>query len=410
MWGIMAVTYLFSAFNTVIMGEIRSPLIAEFSLSEAQFLLLVNIFSYAYMLAQIPVGILLDKLGPKIISCMGNGTAIIGILCFGLGQNYEMLLIGRGLIGLGSSVSFLTVLKMCSIWFNEKMFCTMSGLTSFVGMMGSMMAQAPFAMLNSILPWRSIFLLLAAVFMGVWILILIFIRDHPEKRDKAVEIGQTTEKNISVVTAVFSVIRNKDTWTPLIAYGCFYGTYLLISGVYGSSMLATFYHCSSVQAAGYISVLVIGCAIGGVIISLLSDKLKNRRIIQFVFGIIFLLSFILLYFFVGNVNLSIICAIMFLMGFSSCAYYVCWPCVKECNHPNFVGISTSIANMGGYLGTILVPTVAGTAYSRTLETASEQNAFRSVILVAVVINAIGVFAAWFVKETKGENIWKRRAL
>jgi hypothetical protein len=96
---------------------------------------------------------------------------------------------------------------------------------------------------------------------------------------------------------------------------------------------------------------------------------------------------------------------MFLLGFLSCAYSVCWSCVKECNHPDYVGISTSIANMGGYLGSILVPTIIGNIYAAGVKTGGELVGYRYIIIGAVIVNMIGIISAWLVKETGGRNIY-----
>lgn len=410
MWGIMIITYMFNTFHAAAMGVIRPDLMQQFTLTEGQFVLLTNAFSYTYMLMQIPAGILLDKLGAKKISCIGNATAALGTLIFALGQNYPMLLAGRGLIGLGCSVCFLSVLKICAEWFSERIFCTMSGLTSFAGMAGAILAQTPLAILNDKMSWHNIFLMLSAITTGVVLLIVIFVKDSPQEAGFSVASGNShnskqEEKDISILKAVLSVLKNKYTWPPLIVYGCFYGTYLLISGIYGSSMLSAFYGCSAVTSSSCIAVAVLGCAIGSVVIGALSDRWKKRKSVQLIFGVFFVVSWIILLFGIGNGKIFLMYPIMLLLGFNSCAYSVCWSCVKESNHPAFVGISTSIANMGGYLGSILVPTIIGKVYSSSLTTGGETCAFYKVILGAVVINMIGVLIACLVKETRGENIY-----
>lgn len=405
MWAIMIVTYMFNTFHAVSMGVLRSDIISDFSLSEGQFVLLTNIFSYAYMLMQIPVGILLDQFGAKRISCVGNMVAAVGVLLFACANHYLLLLIGRGLIGLGCSVCFLSVLKICSEWYSEQVFCTMSSLTTFVGMFGAVFAQMPLAVLSSMMSWRRIYIVIALVTICTVLLILFVVRDSPN--DMRLQECNPVMRKISVIDATKSILVNKYTWAPLVVYGCFYGSYLLVTGVYGSSILATFYHCSSVQASGCISATVWGCAIGSVVIGVLSDRIRDRKRTQFVFGVFYVVSWILFLCMVGHIPLRGIYPILFLLGFNSCAYSVCWSCVKECNHPDYVGISTSIANMGGCLGSILVPSIIGALYSHNLNLNGAEGTFELVMKVAIIINIIGVIFAAIVKETRGENIYGR---
>lgn len=399
MWGIMILIYILNTFHAVSLGGMRENLISEYSLTEGKFILLTNAFSYTYMFMQIPAGILIDKFGAKKVSSAGTIVSAMGTLVFALGFDYHMLVVGRALIGLGCSICFLSVLKICSEWFSESFFCTMSGITSFVGMIGAMLAQTPLAMLLRFFSWNKVFLGISVLTILIAFLIMLFVQDSPKK-----EI-QTKERNTSILTAVVSILKNKNTWPPLIVYGCFYGTYLLITGFYGSSMIMLFYNYSVIQASRCILFTVLGCAIGSVIVGIVSDKLRNRRFIEFGTGCFFLLTWIILLFCIGKVSMIITYQIMFFIGFFSCAYAVCWSCVKEYNDIEYVGSSTSIANMGGYLGSILVPTIIGIIYSKAVVNVGQIKAYNSIIIGAIVINLIGLIFAWFVKETGGKNIY-----
>lgn len=405
MWGIMIFTYMFNTFHAVAMGVVRQDFIREFQLSNQQYILLTNAFSYTYMIMQIPAGILLDKLGAKKISCIGNGIAALGVLVFASASNFAILFLGRSFIGLGCSVCFLSVLKICSEWFDDKLFCTMSGVTCFVGMMGAMAAQMPLAALNSIMNWRTIFYGLAVLTLAVVCCIVLFVKDSPSELNLPDDHVRQPNVMISVPQAVWSVLKNKRTWPPFIAYGCFYGSYLLISGIYGTSMMQEYYQCGEIKASSLITFVVLGCAVGSVVIDVIADKLKSRRYTQFWIGILYIFSWVALGFCLGKSTLTVLYPIMFCIGFFSCAYSVCWSCVKEVNHPDYVGISTSIANMGGYLGSIMVPTLIGLCYNNGVIIGGEIRGFRNVMIGAVIVNLIGVISAWFVKETRGINIY-----
>lgn len=405
MWIIMIMTYMLNTFHAVSMGAIRQNFMQEFQMSDSQYVLLTNAFSYTYMIMQIPAGILLDRLGARKIACIGNSCAAAGGLIFAFASHYAMLFVGRSMIGLGCSVCFLSVLKICSEWFEDKLFCTMSGVTCFVGMIGAMAAQTPLAALNSMMSWRHIFCGIAILTMIVVGMIFLFVKDKPSELGLP-DICQKQERNnFSVVQAVISVLKNKRTWPPFISYGCFYGSYLLISGLYGTSMIREYYQVDDIKASSLITFAVLGCAVGSVVVDILADYFHSRRFAQFYIGILYMFSWMALGYCMGRTSLTAIYPIMFLLGFLSCAYSVCWSCVKECNHPDYVGISTSIANMGGYLGSILVPTIIGNIYAAGVKTGGELVGYQYIIIGAVIVNMIGIISAWLVKETGGRNIY-----
>ena len=405
MWGIMIITYMLNTFHAVAMGVIRQDLIRQFSLSESQYVQLTNAFSYTYMLMQIPAGILLDRIGARKISFLGNLIAAMGALLFSQGDSYLMLLVGRSLIGLGCSVCFLSVLKICSQWFEDRIFCTMSGVTCFVGMMGAAMAQAPLAALQNMVGWRTVFLGLFAITALAAFAILLFVKDTPAAFGLPEIHPATATQKISLLGAVKDILKNKATWPPFVSYGCFYGTYLLMTGLYGTSMLQTYYKCTEIQASSVLTLAVFGCATGSVVIDWISDRFSNRRHTQFFCGIAFLFTWILLRITLGNAKMIFMYPLLFLFGFFSCAYAVCWSCVKECNNPSYTGISTSIANIGGYLGSILVPTITGSLYSQA--PAGSLESYHTILTAGFVITLAGVISAWFVRETGGKNIYDR---
>ncbi|MGI6095454.1 MAG: MFS transporter [Lachnospiraceae bacterium] len=101
MWGIMILPYMVNTFHAVAMGVIRQDLIGEFQLSENQFVLLTNMFSYTYMAMQIPAGILLDKFGAKKISVAGALIAALGTLLFSTGGQLSRTLVRQSCGGTG---------------------------------------------------------------------------------------------------------------------------------------------------------------------------------------------------------------------------------------------------------------------------------------------------------------------
>ncbi len=398
-WCVMIFTYMLNTFHAVAMGAVRTDIIEEMHLTENQFVLLTNAFSYAYMIMQIPVGILLDTKGARKVACICNAIACAGAFVFSFSGTYAGLLIGRAMIGMGCSVCFLSILKICANWFDTKIFCTMSGLTTLVGMVGAVMAQTPLTVLNSMIGWRRIYQMIGFFSILLIILMLVIVKDSPEGAVKS-------KMHIPVGSAIKEILSNKYTWPPFIAYGCYYGTYLIMSGVYGSSMLTDRFQLSAVTASGYLTLAVVGCAIGGILVSTLSDRLHSRRMVQIVFGGIYLLfwgMFVLVYHFGGPSLLLPV--VLFGIGLFSCAYSVVWSAVKEVNNPLYVGMSTSIGNVGGYLGSIVVPTAAGLVYSGS---GSAAGGYSNVLTCTLVFTVIGLVASLAVKETGGENIWQKK--
>jgi sugar phosphate permease len=181
-WGIMSVAYIVVFFHRMAIGIVKEDLIHAFGISATTFANLGAIYFYAYMIMQIPTGILADTLGVRKTVTYGTLLAGIGSIIFGLAPEIRLAFLGRLLVGLGVSVIFICILKFLSQWFQTKEFATMTGLTSFMGNLGGIMAQTPLALMVAAFTWRKIFFSIGLITIIVAILCYLILRDQPENK------------------------------------------------------------------------------------------------------------------------------------------------------------------------------------------------------------------------------------
>lgn len=413
-WGVMVLSYAIKFFHSLSMGVVKDRIIAEFALTETTFVSIGNTFFYIYLIMQIPTGLLVDTMGARKTAAYGTFVSAIGIVLFSFSQGVALLFIGRGMVGLGTSVVFVSILKIQSQWFKESEFGTMTGITCFIGVLGGAVAQTPLAIMVSTIGWRSAFRGIGIASIVVAAAIYIIVRNTPEELGMASieELeGETKEKNtlhenISIMKGLLQVLKNPRTWPVFFLYAGFYGTYVIMMGYWGTSFISGVYGKSMIQASNYIIAGVLGSAVGSVIIGNMSDKIKSRKKPLLITGGLYVLSWALVVFINGGQPpLLLLYPLMFFIGFMSCAYVVSWPCVKEVNHPKYVGVSTSVANIGGFFGTIVLPPLVAKVfdnYSGVLTTTELYQKAFTVVLVAAII---GFIASLFVKETGCRNIY-----
>ncbi|MDO8933727.1 MAG: MFS transporter, partial [Rhodocyclaceae bacterium] len=149
--------YLLSFFHRVAPAAISGDLQATFAIGGAQLGSLAATYFYVYTVMQIPTGVLADTLGPRRILFWGGLVAGAGSLLFGLAPTFELAFAGRTLVGLGVSVTFIAMLKLIAIGFEERRFATLVGLSMLIGNIGSVLAGAPLAWATQAAGWRSVF-------------------------------------------------------------------------------------------------------------------------------------------------------------------------------------------------------------------------------------------------------------
>ena len=122
-------------------------LMRDFAVSAAVLGNLAACYFYTYALMQLPVGLMVDRFGPRRLLTLAAFVAAAGSLLFGLAASIEIAYGARLLIGIGSGVVFISALKLATIWLPPGRFALVTGLTQAVAMIGAVAGQAPLAAL-----------------------------------------------------------------------------------------------------------------------------------------------------------------------------------------------------------------------------------------------------------------------
>lgn len=412
-WGILVFAYIIVFFHRLAAGVVKDDLINAFSISETTFASLGATYFYAYTIMQIPSGILADSLGARKTVSIGVFIAGIGSVIFGFAPTVIIAFLGRLLVGLGVSVVFISLLKVQSQWFRESEFATMSGITSFVGNMGGVMAQTPLALIVAAVTWRYTFIVIGIFTIAVAVLCYLLIRNTPsemglpsmeeiEGRERAGKVGQKPE----LLKGLVKVMSNSRTWPPFVMFAGFFGAYVCMTGNFGSSYMMQVYGISKVSAANYMMAAVFGMAVGSIIIGSISDKIKKRKLPMLVFGTVNVISWAIIVFAGGGKPpIGIFMLLMFILGFSSTSFVLGWAYAKEVNPPQIAGVSTSVVNVGGFLGASILPPVLGGVFDKFGKILPPVELYQKAFIYCFIAALIGLSCGFFIKETNCRNIW-----
>lgn len=158
---VVMAAYTLSFFQRFAPASIAQDLAQSFETSAASLGVLAATYFYVYTLMQVPTGVLVDTLGPRRIMLLGGLVSFVGSIWFGLADTLSHALIGRTLVGLGVSVTFIAMLKIIALTFEERRFASLTGLGVFIGNIGSVMAGVPLAYAAAEIGWRNVFVAVA---------------------------------------------------------------------------------------------------------------------------------------------------------------------------------------------------------------------------------------------------------
>src|SRR4030095_2041978 len=149
-------SYILRAVNAVL-GPV---LAAEFGISAAGLGLLTGVYFFSFGLFQIPLGVLLDRFGPRRV----NGALLVlagaGAMLFARAASFDELVLARALIGLGVSACLMACMQAFILWFPPQRLSTMIALAYSMGGLGALTASAPVELALRYHGWREIFVAL----------------------------------------------------------------------------------------------------------------------------------------------------------------------------------------------------------------------------------------------------------
>lgn len=406
---VVAVAYILSFFQRFAPAGIAQDLAATFQTSAASLGVLAATYFYIYTLMQIPTGILADTLGPRRILALGGLVGGIGSLLFGFAPSLDLALAGRTLVGLGVSVTFIAMLKLIAVWFEENRFATMVGICMLVGNLGSVLAGAPLSAVAQATGWRGVFIGVGGLSLVLAALCWLIVRDAPGTGQSA---PRPRFDRTVVLSGLLAVLRNRSTWPAALVNTGMSGAFFTFAGLWATPYLIQVHGMARAVAANHLSLWFGGFAVGCLFIGGLSDRLGRRKPVMIAVSHVYVAIWLVLLS-CATMPLPLSYALFALLGLSTAGFSLTWACAKEVNPPLLSGMSTSIANMGGFLCAAIMQPVVGWIMdlgwqgemiggARVYDVATWQHG----VLAATLCAALGAAASWRIRETRCRNIWQ----
>ena len=332
--GMLFFTYAF--IQRVAPSVVTDELMRDFSVGAASLGILSGAYFYTYAALQLPVGLLTDRYGPRKLMA---AAAIVCALASAGFANSETLLaasIYRALIGGAVAFGFVGTLSIITQFFSPGRFALLAGLVQSMGMIGAIAGQAPLRVLVESRGWQETFLWLMLVGLVLGVLLFTVV-PRRSKQD------QHSEKR-NLLHSLSQVARNPQSW---LCAGIGFGLaapMLSFAGLWGIPWLELSYEVDKTKAAGMVSVLFFGWAIGSPLCGWLSDRIGKRKPVIIVGTLLSLISFLLVVY-VSGWSLTAIGILFFLCGIGGSSMVILFGSVRESNLIANSAAAMGLANM-----------------------------------------------------------------
>jgi nitrate/nitrite transporter NarK len=183
-WGIALLTYVLAVFHRSSLAVAGLVATDRFEISAAQLSSFVMLQLLVYAGMQIPVGLLVDRFGPRRTLTAGAIVLVLSQTGFAFAETYPAALVARLFVGLGDAMTFICVLRLVNSWFGSRRIPLITQLTGVIGQSGAIVAAAPMTWALGTLGWTRAYL--AAASMGVVLVVglLTLVKDAPGLRSR----------------------------------------------------------------------------------------------------------------------------------------------------------------------------------------------------------------------------------
>ena len=400
MWGLAAFFYFYEVFIQVSPGVMVPELMRAFAINAAAVGNLAAFYFYIYAPMQIPVGLLIDRYGPRRLMTLAATCCALGCFLFGTAKILGIAEIGRLFIGFGSAFAVVGCLNIAAVWFPVRRFAFLTGLMVTIGSLGAIGAEAPLALLVSSMGWRTSMLILAVIGLILSILIWLCIRD---KQNPGMQLVQS--KRAPFLAALFQVIKGKQSWIIAIYGGLVFAPTSIFGGLWGVPFLVSAYHLDRPVAAGVMSMLFIGWVVGGPIGGWCSDYIHRRLPTLYIASIGALITLTTVIY-VPNLTLFHLNVLLFAFGFFSSWFLPSFSIIREIHSSSAtataLGFMNGINMVGGAAGQPFVGFLLDLCWKgNMLEGARVYTLanFHSALIAIPIMLTASLFFVPFIRET-----------
>lgn len=330
-WIIASIFYAYQYILRVMPNILLNDIMQHFHIDAATFGQFSGIYYIGYSLMHLPVGILLDRYGPKKIMSACILLTIAGLSPLLFAHHWMYPIIGRFLVGLGSSAAILGVFKIIRMAFKEEWFPRMLSLSVTIGLIGAIYGGGPVNYMRETFGYEAVVYLFGAV--GIVLALATY---------WIVPTIQSAPSS-TVLSDIKEVLSNpKVVWSCLFA-GFMVGPLEGFADVWGTAFLKQTHGLDGALAASLPSMIFIGMCFGSPLLSFIAEKAGNYLLTIIGAGITMATGFFLLLVYplspgLLSLNFAVIGACS---AYQILAIYKASTYVRE----QVVGLTTAIANM-----------------------------------------------------------------
>ncbi|WP_282945427.1 MFS transporter [Cellulomonas endometrii] len=405
-WSVGVGAYVVAIMNRSSFGVATLEVTERFGISSALLATVAVAQLVVYALLQVPVGVLLDRYGPRVLVATGALGMALGQTVLALAPSATWVLAGRVLVGAGDALTFVSVVRLVPAWFAVRRVPLMTQLTGSVGQVGQVLSAVPVVALLHAEGWRTTFLSVAAVGVVAAVAVLAVVRDAPEPPQVADAGRSARGRRVGLLRRRVGPARVRPPREPralravLRDPGAWLGFWMHLSGQFSNHVVVllwgfAFFVEGQGRTAGEASALltlnVVAAVVAGPVVGVVVGRHPSART-PLALGTSVAIGLAWLAVTVPDVPVpaGVLALFVVVVGVGGPTSLVAFDVARSCTPPQRLGTATGFVNTGGFVGALVTMLVVGVVLDRVGGGARDLDAFRAAFAWVAVPWAVGV--------------------
>ena len=386
-WGVGVLAYAIAVFHRSSLGVAGVEATHRFGVGASMLAAFSMLQLFVYAVMQVPVGVLLDRLGPRRLLATGAFLMAGGQLTLALSESVGTAMLARVMLGCGDAATFISALRLAANWFPAHRQPHLVQLTGLIGALGAIASATPLVGLLGGVGWTATFAGAAGVGVVVAIAVVLIVRDAPE----GAAVRSLTAVRRDLHEAWHTAGTRLGLWTHFTTQ--FSGTVFAL--LWGYPFLTLGEGLSPTTASALLTLMVLAGMSVGPFIAHLVGRIPTHRswIVLGVIGMT-VLSWTLVLAWPGPAPMWLLVVLVLVLATNGPASMVAFDYVRTFNPARRAGSATGIANVGGFLASLTTIVVVGVLLDAQSGGASRYtlDEFRLAFVVQYAVWAVGVLA------------------
>jgi len=317
-------------------------------------LAVVQLIVYAAL--QVPIGVALDRVGPKVLLATGAALMMLGQTTLAFSETIGVAIIGRILVGAGDAMTFISGIRLLASWFSGRRLSFVSQLFGSLGQFGQLASTFPLALALHVWGWTPTYLSAAALSALALVALLVIVTNRPQGAVDTLGVQTWSESAGHLRTALARPGTQLGFWSHFATQS----SLTVFALLWGFPFLSVALGYGPTMAAGLMTLTVASVLVTGPILGLLGARFPLRRS-NLVIGILIAMGIVwtAVLAWPGQPPLWLIVVLLLVIAVGGPGSLIGFDFARSFNPRRAIGSASGIVNVGGFLAAFVMMLLIG---------------------------------------------------